>query len=125
MLDLCAAALQWRWLFLDEISMVSAELLARVELRCREMVRDLSERKYGTANAPRPFGGLNVVLSGDLWQLPPPRGTFLGRSALGNDHKGREQEIGFNSAGTGTDMGRGGKRNTRRNRVDEMRKDPG
>ena len=78
MLDLCAAALQWRWLFIDEISMVGAELVARVELRCREMVRDLSKYKYGTSNTPKPFGGLNVVLSGDLWQLPPPRGTFLG-----------------------------------------------
>ncbi len=65
MLDLCAAALQWRWLYIP------------------------------------------------------------GRSALGNDHKGREQEIGFNCAGAGTDMGRGATRNTRRHRVDEMRKDPG
>ena len=78
-LDLSAKAVQWRWLIIDEISMVSAELLARLDLRCRELVRDLAQSKYarGSAHA-RPFGGLNVILSGDLWQLPPPRGTFLG-----------------------------------------------
>ena len=78
-LDLSAKAVQWRWLIVDEISMVSAELLARLDLRCRELVRDLAQSKYarGSAHA-RPFGGLNVILAGDLWQLPPPRGTFLG-----------------------------------------------
>ena len=59
--------------------MVSAELLARMGLRCRELVRDLAQSKYapGSAHA-QPFGGLNVLVAGDLWQLPPPRGTFLG-----------------------------------------------
>ena len=78
-LELSTKALQWRWLIIDEISMVSAELLARLELRCRELVRDLAQSKYGRDSAhARPHGGLNVVLAGDLWQLPPPRGTFLG-----------------------------------------------
>ena len=59
--------------------MVSAELLSRLELRCRELVRDLAPTKYAAGEAyARPFGGLNVILAGDLWQLPPPRGTFLG-----------------------------------------------
>ena len=59
--------------------MVSAELLARLELRCRELVRDISTRKFASNRADaRCFGGLNVCFSGDLWQLPPPRGTFLG-----------------------------------------------
>ena len=79
LLELCATTLQWRWLFIDEISMVSAELLARLELRCRELVRDISTRKFASNRADaRCFGGLNVCFSGDLWQLPPPRGTFLG-----------------------------------------------
>ena len=79
LLELSAKAIEWRWLIIDEISMVSAELLARLELRCRELVRDLSQSKYAKDSASvRPFGGLNVVMAGDLWQLPPPRGTFLG-----------------------------------------------
>ena len=79
LLDLSVQALRLRWLIIDEISMVSAELLARLELRCRELVRDLAPGKYAKERAnARPFGGLNVILAGDLWQLPPPRGTFLG-----------------------------------------------
>ena len=79
MLELCATTLQWRWLFIDEISMVSAELLARLELRCRELVRDIAARKFASDRGEaRCFGGLNVCFSGDLWQLPPPRGTFVG-----------------------------------------------
>ena len=79
LLELCATTLQWRWLFIDEISMVSAELLARLELRCRELIRDISARKFASNRGDaRCFGGLNVCFSGDLWQLPPPRGTFLG-----------------------------------------------
>ena len=80
-LDLAQRAVQWRWLLIDEISMVSAEMLARLEARCRQLVLDVSATKYGkqNLNCVAPFGGLNVILSGDLWQLPPPRGTFLGQ----------------------------------------------
>ena len=59
--------------------MISAEPLARLELRCRELVRDLAQSKDAKDAAyARPFGGLNVILAGDMCQLPPPRGTFLG-----------------------------------------------
>ena len=80
-LDLATNAIQWRWLLIDEIGMVSAEMLARLEARCRQLVPDLCATKYSkqTNGRAAPFGGLNVILSGDLWQLPPPRGTFLGQ----------------------------------------------
>ena len=79
LLELSLATLQWRWLIIDEFSMVSAELLAQLERRCREMMRDLTVAKYGRFSGEmRPFGGLNVILAGDLFQLPPPRGTFVG-----------------------------------------------
>lgn len=47
-------------LVIDEISMMHAWLFDMVDQVCRAMRRD-----------PRPFGGLQVVLSGDLFQLPP------------------------------------------------------
>ena len=80
-LDLAKEAVKWRWLLIDEISMVSAEMLARLEARCRQLIMDLSATKYAKKgdHCVAPFGGLNVIFSGDLWQLPPPRGTFLGQ----------------------------------------------
>ena len=80
-LDLAKQAVQWRWLLIDEISMVSAEMLARLEARCRQLIMDLSATKYAKQSTywVAPFGGLNVIFSGGLWQLPPPRGAFLGQ----------------------------------------------
>ena len=69
--------LQCRWLITDEISMVSSQLLALVDTRLREVVRDLQKSKRDNADNTRPFGGLNVLLLGDFWQLPPPSGGCL------------------------------------------------
>ena len=52
-LDLAKEAVKWRWLLIDEISMVSAEMLARLEARCRQIIMDLAATKYVTNGAHR------------------------------------------------------------------------
>lgn len=47
-------------LIIDEVSMLEAGMLDMVELICRTVRR-----------SPEPFGGLQVVLVGDFFQLPP------------------------------------------------------
>src|SRR3989344_5086696 len=47
-------------LILDEISMLAAQQLAMVDSVCRAI-----------RESPLPFGGLQVILCGDFFQLPP------------------------------------------------------
>ncbi|MBW3080463.1 DEAD/DEAH box helicase [Bifidobacterium saguinibicoloris] len=58
-------------LVIDEVSMLHAWLFDMVDQVCREIRRD-----------PRPFGGLQVVLSGDLFQLPPVSVAARNRDVL-------------------------------------------
>ena len=76
-LQVAKRVLQWRWLIIDEISMVSAKLLAEVDVKLRKVVRDICVGKTTSRGRDRPFGGLNVVICGDFWQLDPPDGGFL------------------------------------------------
>ena len=67
-----------RWLFIDEISMVPANLLAQLEQRMREIKPSVDAWKHDPASGHvRPFAGVNVILVGDFNQLPPPQGGYL------------------------------------------------
>ena len=68
---------EWRWLFIDEISMVGARLLAEIDCKIREVVSDVGTLRRGTKGPVRAFGGINVLLVGDFWQLDPPKGGSL------------------------------------------------
>ena len=59
---------KWRnihWLIIDEISMVSYENLRMIHLRLQEF-----------KNNNHLFGGLNILLFGDIMQLPPVKGNW-------------------------------------------------
>ena len=58
--------------------MVSCKLLAHIDLKLRSVMRDIGTAKNDGRGKTRPFGGLNVVCSGDFWQLDPPDGGYLG-----------------------------------------------
>lgn len=66
----------WRWLILDEISLVDAKLLGQAEKELREVVPVSNPWKSKNGQA-RPFAGINVIFTGDFHQLPPPAGIYL------------------------------------------------
>ena len=76
-MDIAKRVLQWRWLIIEEISMVGAKLFAQIDMKLREVIREIGTQKMANGKT-RPFGGLNVLVSGDFWQLDPPDGGFLG-----------------------------------------------
>ena len=70
--------LQCRWLIIDEIQMVSAKQLAGFDCKLRALALASSPFTTTKQGMQRPFDGLNVLFSVDLWQFPPPDGGFLG-----------------------------------------------
>ena len=58
--------LQWRWLIVDEISMVSAHLLAEMDCKMRDAVRRVGTQKATASGIDRAFGGVNVIFAGDF-----------------------------------------------------------
>ena len=68
---------QWKWLIVDEISMVSANFLAELDSQLRSCMSAASATKIEANGVDRPFGGVNVLFSGDFYQLEPPLGTAI------------------------------------------------
>ena len=66
--------LQWRWLIIDEVSMISPQLLAELDMKLRDVVRRLCPTKHDALGHDRAFGGINILFAGDFWQLDPPSG---------------------------------------------------
>ena len=66
-----------RFILVDEISMVSAQLLGQLEILVSKVTRRRKLFKRRPDGTSRPFGGINVLLFGDWWQLKPVGGTAL------------------------------------------------
>ena len=77
-MDVMKSVLQLRWLIIDEISMVSARLLAEIDQKLRSYYNTVDPFALDCKNEVRPFAGVNVLMSGDFWQFPPTDGGFLG-----------------------------------------------
>ena len=92
--DVAKRLLQWRWLIIDEISMVSAKLLAEIDMKLRDVIRSIGTLKNQADGIDRAFGGVNLLLAGDFWQLDPPSGGFLASIPVDFMKKARKYEVG-------------------------------
>jgi len=72
-----------RYIFIDEVEAVSAEILGKVEEETRKHTRRpdcyrLQENQDAAAlSLPRAWGGVNVFMIGDWWQLHPTGGIAI------------------------------------------------
>ena len=65
-----------RWIIIDEIENVSVELLDALNRQLIDSTRTTGNPWAVDARDPRNnvvFGGINVIMLGDLWQIPPVR----------------------------------------------------
>ena len=47
-------------------------------MKLRSTCRFIDKHALNADGSIKPFGGVNILCSGDFWQLPPPDGGFLG-----------------------------------------------
>ena len=67
-----------RWLIIDDFNMVCATLFASIDVKLRSMCTSVNKYAFDRNGRIKPFAGVNVLCSGDLWQLSPPQGGMLG-----------------------------------------------
>ena len=61
-----------RWLVIDEVSTAALKILDLLDSYLR---RACSRHPFAREGGrERPFGGINIIFAGDLWQLPPVKG---------------------------------------------------
>ena len=84
-------ALGIRWLILDEASTLSPALLGLLDAYLR---RACERHPYALRGRhKRPFGGINIVFAGDLWQLPPVKANAIFSNPFLGGHDFEEQKI--------------------------------
>ena len=66
-----------RFILIDEISMVSAQMLGQLEYIIARVIRKNMGYKQRQDGSERLFGGVNVLMFGDWWQIKPVGGTAL------------------------------------------------
>ena len=62
---------------IDEISTLGLEVLSTLEKKVTQATRTKGTWKCNGRGEARPFGGLNLILTGDLWRFPPVKATAI------------------------------------------------
>ena len=89
--ELFLKALGIRWLVFDESSTLSPSLLGLLDAYLR---RACTRHPYARRDgARRPFGGINLLLAGDLWQLPPVFASAIFSNPFKAGYSFEEQKI--------------------------------
>ena len=89
--ELFERVLGCRWLVIDESSTYSLTLLGLLDSYLR---RACTRQPFaGSGRDRRPFGGLNVIFAGDLWQLPPVKGRAIFSDPFHGGLSAEEQNI--------------------------------
>jgi hypothetical protein len=60
-----------RYLILDEVSLMSAELLSQISEQIRQA------KSWDESAHDKPYGGVNIIFAGDFGQLRPPKSNAL------------------------------------------------
>ena len=89
--ELFLNALGIRWLIIDECSTMSPGLLGLLDAYLR---RACMRHPYAYRGGERrPFGGINIIFAGDLWQLPPVRAIAFFANPFKSGYSPQEQKI--------------------------------
>ena len=80
-----------RWLVVDEVTTASLTILDLMDSYLR---RACSRHPYArVGRQQRPFGGLNIIFSRHLWQLPPVKGKSIFSNPFRGELSAGEQKI--------------------------------
>ena len=75
-----------RWIIIDECSTVGLEVLATVEKKLTQATRVKGTWKQNHKGQDRAFGGVNMVITGDMWQFPPVKATAIYQNPFANGY---------------------------------------
>lgn len=71
-----------RYLVIDEVSMLSADLFEKLDVAFREVYKIITKKYHTSHNITRPFASVQLILSGDFLQIPPVTGRYIFESEL-------------------------------------------